>query len=80
MKAIADVLFYQLWEWFQGYAVDKSRQNISSQRDIRSNYAKERAENSSLYNLPVIGSVSDSFDKFNYGHTSLFNIALENVA
>lgn len=39
LEAIAVMLFYQVGEWFQGYAVGKSRRNISSLMDIRPDYA-----------------------------------------
>lgn len=39
LEAIAVMLFYQIGEWFQGYAVGKSRCNISSLMDIRPDYA-----------------------------------------
>ena len=38
-EAIAVMLFYQIGEWFQGYAVGKSRRNISELMDIRPDYA-----------------------------------------
>ena len=37
--AIAVMLFYQVGEWFQSYAVGKSRRNISELMDIRPDYA-----------------------------------------
>ncbi len=39
LEAIAVMLFYQVGEWFQGYAVGKSRRNISDLMDIRPDYA-----------------------------------------
>ena len=43
-EAIAVMLFYQIGEWFQSYAVGKSRRNISQLLDIRPDYANiERA-------------------------------------
>ena len=39
LEAIAVMLFYQIGEWFQGYAVGKSRRNISELMDIRPDYA-----------------------------------------
>ena len=39
LEAIAVMLFYQIGEWFQGYAVGKSRRNISNLMDIRTDYA-----------------------------------------
>lgn len=38
-EAIAVMLFYQIGELFQGYAVGKSRRNISALMDIRPDYA-----------------------------------------
>ena len=39
VEAIAVMLFYQIGELFQGYAVGKSRRNISALMDIRPDYA-----------------------------------------
>ena len=38
-EAIAVMLFYQIGEWFQSYAVGRSRRNISELMDIRPDYA-----------------------------------------
>lgn len=38
-EAVAVMLFYQIGEWFQAYAVGKSRRNISELMDIRPDYA-----------------------------------------
>ena len=38
-EAIAVMLFYQIGEWFQSYAVGKSRRNISELMDIRPDHA-----------------------------------------
>lgn len=38
-EAIAVMLFYQIGEWFQSYAVGKSRRNITDLMDIRPDYA-----------------------------------------
>ena len=38
-EAVAVMLFYQIGEWFQAYAVGKSRKNISDLMDIRPDYA-----------------------------------------
>lgn len=38
-EAVAVMLFYQIGEWFQSYAVGKSRRNISDLMDIRPDYA-----------------------------------------
>ena len=39
LEVIAVMLFYQIGEWFQSYAVGKSRRNISDLMDIRPDYA-----------------------------------------
>ena len=38
-EAVAVMLFYQIGEWFQSYAVGRSRRNISDLMDIRPDYA-----------------------------------------
>ena len=38
-EAVAVMLFYQIGEWFQSYAVGRSRENISALMDIRPDYA-----------------------------------------
>ena len=38
-EAVAVMLFYQIGEWFQSYAIGRSRQNISDLMDIRPDYA-----------------------------------------
>lgn len=38
-EAIAVMLFYQIGEWFQGYAVGRSRKSIGELMDIRPDYA-----------------------------------------
>lgn len=47
-EAIAVMLFYQIGEWFQSYAVGKSRRNISDLMDIRPDYANVEDENGQL--------------------------------
>ena len=44
LEAIAVMLFYQVGEWFQSYAVGKSRRNISDLMDIRPDYANVEHE------------------------------------
>lgn len=44
VEAIAVILFYQIGEWFQSYAVGKSRRNISELMDIRPDYANIERE------------------------------------
>lgn len=39
LEAIAVMLFYQIGEWFQSYAVGRSRRSISELMDIRPDYA-----------------------------------------
>lgn len=39
LESIAVMLFYQVGEWFQSYAVGKSRRSISDLMDIRPDYA-----------------------------------------
>lgn len=43
-EAIAVMLFYQVGEWFQSYAVGKSRRNISELMDIRPDYANVESD------------------------------------
>ena len=38
-EAVAVMLFYQIGEWFQSYAIGRSRENISALMDIRPDYA-----------------------------------------
>lgn len=45
-EAIAVMLFYQIGEWFQSYAVGKSRRNISALMDIRPDYANVEMQGS----------------------------------
>ena len=47
-EAVAVMLFYQVGELFQSYAVDKSRKSISSLMDIRPDYANVKRENQIL--------------------------------
>ena len=42
------MLFYQIGELFQSYAVGKSRRNISELMDIRPDYANIRTESGEL--------------------------------
>ena len=45
LEAVAVMLFYQIGELFQSYAVDKSRKSISDLMDIRSDYANVYRDN-----------------------------------
>lgn len=47
-EAIAVMLFYQIGEWFQGYAVGRSRKNIADLMDICPDYANIEGENGEL--------------------------------
>ena len=44
LEAIAVMLFYQIGEWFQSYAVGRSRRSISELMDIRPDYANVEAD------------------------------------
>lgn len=60
VEAIAVMLFYQVGEWFQSYAVGKSRRNISELMDIRPDYANIEADGGLLRVDPdevAIGSI-----------------------
>ncbi len=48
VEAIAVMLFYQIGEWFQSYAVGKSRRSISDLMDICPDYANIEGENGQL--------------------------------
>jgi len=47
-EGTAVMLFYQIGEWFQSYAVGKSRKNISELMDIRPDYANIEDEKGNL--------------------------------
>ena len=47
-EAIAVMLFYQVGEYFESYAVGKSRRDISSMMDIRPDYANIQAADGNL--------------------------------
>lgn len=47
-EGIAVMLFYQVGEWFQSYAVGRSRRDISELMDIRPDYANIEKENGQL--------------------------------
>lgn len=48
VEAIAVMLFFQVGEWFQSYAVGKSRKSITDLMDIAPDYANIEAEDGSL--------------------------------
>ncbi len=47
-EAIAVMLFYQVGEWFQAYAVGRSRRDINALMDIRPDYANMEQEDGTL--------------------------------
>lgn len=47
-EAVAVMLFYQVGEMFQGYAVNKSRKSISSLMNIRADYANVLRDNKEI--------------------------------
>jgi Cd2+/Zn2+-exporting ATPase len=51
MEAIAVMLFYQVGEWFQSYAIGKSRRDITELMDIRPDYANVAGENGALHRV-----------------------------
>lgn len=60
LESIAVMLFYQIGEWFQSYAVGKSRRNISELMDIRPDYANVEEDSQLVQVDPdevVIGTV-----------------------
>ncbi len=56
-ESVAVMLFYQIGELFQDYAVEKSRKNISKLMDIRPDYANMKKDGKILkispYDIPV---------------------------
>lgn len=44
-EGVAVMLFYQIGEWFQSYAIGKSRKNIATLMDIRPEYAYKEENN-----------------------------------
>lgn len=50
-EGVAVMLFYQIGEFFQSYAVGKSRKNISELMDIRPDYANIEDENGNLVKI-----------------------------
>lgn len=47
-EGVAVMLFYQIGEWFQSYAVNQSRKSIAGLMDIRPDYANIKKENGEL--------------------------------
>lgn len=60
-EGTAVMLFYQIGEWFQSYAVGKSRRNISELMDIRPDYANIEDDKGNLVQIDpdevMIGTV-----------------------
>ena len=48
VEAVAVMLFYQIGEWFQSYAIGRSRKNISELMDIRPDYANVRGADGAI--------------------------------
>ena len=47
-EGVAVMLFYQVGEWFQGYAVHRSRRSIAELMDIRPDYANVERDGQTL--------------------------------
>lgn len=52
LEAVAVMLFYQIGEWFQDYAVDKSRKNIAKLMEIKPDYANIEVDGSIIQEDP----------------------------
>lgn len=59
-EAAAVMLFYQIGEWFQQYAVGKSRRSISELMNIRPDYANIEAENGLVQIDPYELNIGDT--------------------
>lgn len=60
-EAVAVMLFYQVGEWFQSYAVHKSRRSISDLMDIRPDYANVMRDGSLVSVSPDEVGVGEMF-------------------
>ena len=58
-EGVAVMLFYQVGEWFQSYAIGRSRKNIAALMDIRPNYAYIEKDNELIETDPSEVSVGD---------------------
>lgn len=58
-EAVAVMMFYEIGEMFQGYAVNKSRKSISSLMDIRSDYANLMVDDAEKKVSPEKVSIGD---------------------
>ena len=59
-EGVAVMLFYQVGEWFQSYAVSKSRKSIASLMDIRPDYANVERDGKLLQVDPEEVSIGDT--------------------
>jgi Cd2+/Zn2+-exporting ATPase len=59
-EAAAVMLFYQIGEWFQQYAIGKSRRSISELMNIRPDYANIEAENGLVQIDPYELNIGDT--------------------
>ena len=86
-EGVAVMLFYQIGEWFQSYAIGKSRKNISALMDIRPEYANVERNNEVIQIDPNEVDIGETLvikvgEKIPidgiviYGKTSLNTIAL----
>ena len=62
-EGVAVMLFYQVGEWFQSYAVSKSRKSIASLMDIRPDYANVEQDGKLIWRCPKCGNTDQ--DKMN---------------
>ena len=59
-EGVAVMLFYQVGEWFQSYAVSKSRKSIASLMDIRPDYANVERDGKLVQVDPEEVSIGDT--------------------
>lgn len=59
-EGVAVMLFYQVGEWFQSYAVSKSRKSIASLMDIRPDYANVEQDGKLVQVDPEEVSIGDT--------------------
>ena len=58
-EAVAVVLFYEIGEWFQSYAVNQSRQSIAELMDIRPDYANIEKDGKLIQVDPMSVQIDD---------------------
>ena len=65
-EAVAVMLFYQVGEMFQGYAVNKSRKSISSLMNIRADYANVLRDNKEIPTTSQVTYMTfkETFEKY----------------